>query len=341
MTRAIAFTKFGGPEVLEETQLPVSKPTNGEIGIRVKAVSVNPIDVKVRKGSPTFTSSLTGPRIVGWDGSGVVETLGEGATKFKIGDEVYFAGNLHQPGCYAEVFNIDERIVSLKPKKLSFTDAAAMPLTALTAWEAFCENLRLSPNGDRAPRSVLIVNAAGGVGSIAVQLAKNVLKSSRVIATASREESIQWVKKLGATDVIDHRKPLVEQIKNLNVEGGGVDVVLINYEYGNELIKQLSELMNPLGSIVAILPPNEPLDLSVLFFKRLTLSFELMFTRPIFNSAPEIQGEVLQRVANLLDEGVLVPTRSGPVRNLWKDIVQAHKEIESGKVIGKIVLSLE
>jgi zinc-binding alcohol dehydrogenase family protein len=341
MMRAISFTKFGGPEVLEETQLPVTKPTKGEIGIRVKAVSVNPVDMKVRVGPSIAHSTLTGPRIVGWDGSGVVETLGEGATKFKVGDEVYFAGNVNHPGCYAELYNIDERIVSLKPKKLSFPDAAAIPLTALTAWEAFFENLRLSSNGDRAPRSVLIVNAAGGVGSIAIQLAKNVLKSSRVIATASREESVQWVQKLGATEVIDHRKPLGEQVKKLNLEGGGVDVVLINYDYGNNLLKQLSELMNPLGSIVAILPPKEPLDLSVLFFKRLTISFELMFTRPILNAAPEVQGEVLQRVADLLDEGVLVTTRFGEVRNLWKDIVQAHKEIESGKVVGKIVLSLE
>jgi len=331
-SRAIGFTVNGGPEVLHEVSIPVPHAEKGQLLVRVRAVSANPVDTKVRK-SP-LAADFKGPRIVGWDAAGVVEKLGEGVHNFKEGDEVYFAGDRSKQGSYSEYVAIDHRLVGHKPTSLSFADAASLPLVSLTAWEALFEQLHLKP-GEVNP--LLVVNGAGGVGSLGIQIARNVLKIPRVIATASRSETIDFVKKLGATDVVNHREPLVPQVKGLGLTG--VDVVLINHNTNNALFQDIASLVNPLGKIVSILPFTEHIDLGPLFSKRITLSFELMFTRSLFGVSPEKQAEILNAVAKLVDQKqIAAPTTQ--VLNLWKDIQHVHQILESGQAVGKIVLTL-
>eukprot|EP00761_Pharyngomonas_kirbyi_P012001 gb/GECH01012028.1/.p1 GENE.gb/GECH01012028.1/~~gb/GECH01012028.1/.p1 ORF type:complete len:337 (+),score=94.54 gb/GECH01012028.1/:1-1011(+) len=329
---------MGVPEdgKLQEVQVPIPKPSEKEILVQVKAVAVNPVDFKLldQRGK---AASGGHPHIVGFDCAGIVKELGSNATKFKEGDEVYFSGNFQKDGCNAEYVTVDERITSLKPKKLSFTDAASIPLTAITAWEAFFENLHLPADGSGKDITVLILNGAGGVGSIAIQLARKVLGAKRVVATASREETINFVKELGATDVINHRKSISEQMKEL---GLGADAALIAWDVDNAGFQEVVKSLNPMGSVAMVIPPTEAIDFQQLFFKRCTVSMEMMFLRPSMNIQPEKQGELLQKVADRLDSGDLIHTRRSEPKNLWKDLVQVHETLRSGKALGKTVLEL-
>lgn len=333
--RAIGQTIFGGPEVLEAfVDIPEPTPGPRDLLVRVHAFATNPVDAKVRTGGPAGSPVPGGPRILGWDASGVVEAIGDGVQGFRPGDEVYFAGSIARPGSYAELVAVDERIAARKPRTLSHLDAAAVPLTALTAWEAIVENMGVAPvdHSSESPRSLLVVGGAGGVGSIAIQIGRQVC-GLRVIATASRPETREWCTKLGADAVIDHTQPFVPQLAALGLDG--VDLVL-NTAPPEHNFAQVAEALRPFGHVCGIVGPGGPLDVRPLFRKRCHLSFELMFTRPIFGLEMERQGAILARVAELLDQGVLVTTRTTTMD--WSEIQAAHRLLESGRSVGKTVL---
>jgi zinc-binding alcohol dehydrogenase family protein len=331
--KAIGFDRYGGPDMLEVVEIPDPEPGPRDIVVRVKAAGVNPVDAKVRARKEAGSPVEEPPLVPGWDAAGTVEYRGEQARRFEVGDAVYFAGDITRPGTYAELVAVDERIVARKPETLSFEQAAGVPLTALTAWEALFEHMPFSPNGDSNDASVLIVGGAGGVGSIAVQLAKK-LAGTHVIATASRTESAKTCLELGADAVIDHTKDLAKQLKESGYDG--VDCVLNTATPSN--LPELIALLNPLGTICCITggPTLKALDVTGLFPKRGSLTFEYMFARPLYGAEPERQGAVLQRIASLIDERVL----SHAVRHVmdWAEAPMAHRAIETGHTIGKIVL---
>ncbi len=333
--RAIVQDVFGGPEVLHFADVAKPVALDRDVLVRVKAVAVNPVDAKVRGGGPKGSPVPGGSKIVGWDGAGVVEAVGTDVELFRPGDAVYFAGDITRPGSYAEYVAVDERIVGYKPVTLSFEEAAAMPLTTLTAWEGMFEAMCATPSVEGSARSILIVGGAGGVGSIAIQLAKQVC-GLKVVATASRDETKAYCETLGADAVINHYADLPAQLQALGMDG--VDYVLTTVSLSN--FQQLVASLNPLGRICTIVggPELKTLDVSGLFAIRGSLSFELMFTRPRVGVEPEKQGQILNRLAELLDQKQVISTMSKTVP--WTAVQDAHREIESGHTIGKIVMTV-
>lgn len=333
--QAIVQEVYGGPEVLHHATLPTPVPGPRDLLVQVRAVSVNPVDTKERagRGAAPGTRVPHAPRIVGWDAAGVVSAVGPGVKGFLAGEAVYFAGDITRPGCYAEYVAVDERIAGRKPAALGFEDAAAIPLTALTAWEGIIETMGAHAVHGEPAHSILIVGGAGGVGSIAIQIAKRVC-NLRVVATASRPESAEFCRRMGADAVIDHRRELAPQLREHDLEG--VDYVFSTAPLTH--FPQLVACLKPLGRICVILggPETRALDVSGLFPIRGTLSFEFMFARPKFGVAPEKQGQILNRVSELLDQGVLASTRT-EVRP-WQEVADAHRALESGRTLGKIVL---
>ncbi|MBW7882502.1 MAG: zinc-binding alcohol dehydrogenase family protein [Caldilineaceae bacterium] len=331
---AIVQDVYGGPEVLHFATVPTPTAGPRDLLVRVRAISVNPVDMKVRDGGPAGTPVPGVPKILGWDGAGVVAATGPEVTRFRPGDEVYFAGDITRPGSYAQFVAIDERIVGRKPRRLTLEEAAAMPLTTLTAWEALFETFRIDPLA--RPRSILIVGGAGGVGSVAVQIARRVAGLT-VVATASRPESATYARHMGAGAVIDHGRELQPQARELGF--AGFDYIFSTASLSN--FPQLVSVLNPLGHICVIVsgPDARALDVSGLMPIRGTLSYELMFTRPRLGVEPERQGEILDRVADLLDSGVLVTTMKESLS--WREIQVAHNRLAAGHTIGKIVLNVD
>ena len=304
-----------------DLELPRPEPAGRDLLVKVEAVSVNPVDYKQRKvDSPT-------PRVLGWDAAGTVEALGKEVTLFKPGDAVYYAGDVTRPGCNSEFHLVDERIVGRKPKKLDFAQAAAIPLTAITAWEAFFERLKV-----QSGRSMLIIGGAGGVGSIGIQLAK--IAGLHVIASASRPDSIAWVKELGADQVVDHRKNLPSQVDR------PVDYIACFNDLDQHWAA-IGELIAPQGGIVAIVGNQKPLAMDSVRSKSATLCWELMFTRPRFKTADMIeQHKLLDQVAGWLDSGKLRGTLKETLSPInGANLRKAHEKLESGTMIGKLVLS--
>lgn len=337
--KAIGFYQFlpvEDPESLVEVEVPTPEPGDRDLLVRVQAVSVNPVDVKVRSRLKTVEEK---PRIIGWDVAGVVESVGSDVSLFKAGDEVYYAGDITRPGCDSQYQLVDERIVGRKPASLSFEQAAAMPLTTITAWEALFDRLGVEKNAsaNQAQRSVLIIGGAGGVGSIAIQLAKKVA-GCKVIATASREESAEWCRKLGADEIIDHHKPFAEEFKRIGADEVDYILCLNSIE---KYIQNMVDVIRPQGKICTIVGTNEPVDINVFKDKCVGFMWELMFTRPVFQTADmQAQHDLLNAAARLLDEGVLKTTMTenyGPLTA--ENLRQAHGKIESGSMIGKLVLS--
>ena len=334
--KAIGQISYGGPEVLQFMDVPQPTLRAGDLLVRVHAFAINPVDTQWRRGDQLGVLVDNPPQIVGWDAAGVVTEVDTQATHFKVGDEVYFAGDSTRQGCYAEYVAVDERIVAYKPQKLSFAEAAAVPLTALTAWEAFFENMDILLKPSAPARTLLIVGGAGGVGSMAIQIAKRVA-GLYVIATASRTSSREYCKKMGADAVIDHMQDLEPQLKALGVDG--VDYILNTATLLN--FSQPVKNLNPLGKICTITGDNDvlkTLDVNELFHKRVTLTFELMFTRSRLNIEPEKQGQILAQIAELLDQQVLISTLTQVMD--WCDIQRAHQIIENGHTLGKIVLNV-
>ena len=309
---------------LADIELPTPSPAGRDLLVKVEAVSVNPVDTKQRKaGSPT-------PRVLGWDASGTVAAAGPQVTLFKPGDAVYYAGDVTRPGCDSECHLVDERIVGRKPKSLDFAQAAAIPLTAITAWEAFLDRLKVQKG-----RSLLIIGGAGGVGSIGIQIAK--IAGLKVIATASRSESIAWCRELGADHVIDHRKPMRPQIEALGLKN--VDYIA-NFNEVDEHWAAIGDLIAPQGAIVLIVGNKAPLNVDAVRAKSAAICFELMFTRPRFQTADMIeQHKLLNQVAEWLDGGKLRGTLRETLSPInAANLRKAHERLESGTMIGKLVL---
>ncbi|WP_025762956.1 zinc-binding alcohol dehydrogenase family protein [Dyadobacter tibetensis] len=314
-----------------ETETPIA--SGYDLLVKISAISVNPVDFKIRQNAAKDTV-LDMPKIIGWDAVGVVEAIGDQVSRFQIGDEVYYAGDLTRSGSNAEYQLVDERIVGRKPTSLTNAEAAALPLTALTAWESLFDRIKVNSTTDKG-KTVLILAGAGGVGSIAIQIAKKVAGLT-VIATASRPETVAWCEGLGADFVVNHRhlKADLEKIGH-----GQVDYILdfVDLEGYWDLA---AELIKPQGHIVSITGSNSPLNLNILKTKSVTFSWELMYTRSMYTTADMArQHEILNEVADLIDAGVLKSTLTTTLQGFTVDhLKKAHRMQESGTTIGKTVI---
>lgn len=330
--KAIGYKKSGPITAVDSLiDFEADTPVIGthDLLVEVRAISVNPVDVKVR----TNMSPETGIKIIGYDAAGVVKEIGSDVSLFKVGDEVFYSGDLTRSGTNAELHAVDERIVGKKPTSLSFSDAAALPLTSITAWEILFDSFALN-EGSGAGESLLIIGGAGGVGSILIQLAKQ-LTQFTIVTTASRPETINWVKKMGADHVINHRDSLVDQMKDLALEPSYVASLTATDQHFDGIV----ELIKPRGHIALIDDPK-PLDINSMKRKALTFSWEFMFTRSMFQTADMIkQHELLNRVSELVDAGKI---RSTATENMGTinaaSLKKAHELQDSGRVIGKNVL---
>lgn len=334
--KAIGF-KSSLPITEEESfiEFETPKPIPGErdLLVKISAVSVNPVDFKIRQNSAKDIVLET-PKIIGWDAVGIVEAVGEKVSLFKVGDEVYYAGDITKQGSNAEYQVIDERIVGKKPKSLSINEAVVMPLTGLTAWEILFDRIRISPEKDKG-KSILIIGGAGGVGSIAIQLAKKIAGLT-VIATASRPETIAWCKQQGADFVVDH-KDLVASVREAGFEY--VDFI-VDFVDTNAYWDLMVELIKPQGHIASITGSSDPVALNKLKNKSASFSWELMYTRSMFETADmQEQHNILNKIADLLDNGTLKSTLNETLIGLTADnFKKAHELLESGKTIGKIAI---
>lgn len=324
--RAIVHEEVGGVEVLKEIDVEAPKPRARDLVVEVRAVSMNPVDVKVRAG----LAPEGGPRVLGYDAAGIVREVGAEVGRFRVGDAVYYAGDLTRPGTNAELHAVDERIVGHKPESLSFLDAAALPLTTITAWEILFDSFRLR-EGEGSGDTLLVIGGAGGVGSILIQLAKK-LTGLRVVATASRPETVAWVEQMGADEVVNHREPLAQQ---LEIAPRYVASLTATDQHYPAII----DLIAPRGTISVIDDPTT-LDALPLKLKALTLAWEFMFARPMFQTQDiDAQRELLNRTAALVDAGKVQATSREHIGAMTLDnIRRAHEAQESGKMIGKTVL---
>ncbi|KVC68475.1 zinc-binding alcohol dehydrogenase family protein [Burkholderia stagnalis] len=334
--KAVGLTRYlpiDDPHALLDVELPQPVPGPRDLLVKVEAISVNPVDTKVRAPKPQVEDA---PRVLGWDAAGTVVAVGADVTLFRPGDEVFYAGSITRPGANSEYHAVDERIVALKPRTLDFAAAAALPLTALTAWEALFDRLRVSPQGADAGKSVLIVGGAGGVGSIAIQLAKT-LGKLHVIATASRPASAQWVRTLGADQVVDHFGDLPAQLRDAG--HAQVDYVLI-FNDTDRHFPAAAEVIRPQGGICTIVENEKPVPVELLKAKSAAFHWEFMFTRAMFETPDMIeQHKLLTEVARLVDGGVLRTTLGEHLGAInAANVRHAHRLLEAGRAIGKLVL---
>jgi NADPH:quinone reductase len=317
---------------LMDVELPRPLPSGRDLLVRVLAISVNPVDAKMRLRSVPQNGLH---RVLGWDASGIVEDVGREATLFNRGDAVFYAGAIDRQGTNAEFHLVDERLVGPKPRSLSHAESAAVPLTAITAWETLFDRLNVRRPVPGAGNAILIIGGAGGVGSMAIQLARQ-LTDLVVIATASRDETSAWAKGLGAHHVVDHRKPLAAQVSALGI---GAPAFVLSTTQTDKHFDEIVELIAPQGRFALIDDP-EPIDVRKLKRKSVSLHWELMFTRSIFKTADMAkQHELLAGVSALLDEGRL---RTTLAQNFGKinaaNLKRAHALLETGTAKGKIVL---
>jgi zinc-binding alcohol dehydrogenase family protein len=320
-------------DALQDVQLAAPTPGPRDLLVEVKAISVNPVDTKIRRNVAPEDGTA---KVLGWDASGIVQAVGSEVSLFQPGDRVYYAGAINRAGANSELHVVDERIVGHMPKTLTFAEAAAMPLTAITAWELLFERLQISQGSADQGQSLLIVGAAGGVGSILVQLARQ-LTGLTVIGTASRPETQAWVRELGAHHVIDHRQPLSEELQRI-----GINQVthVASLTQTDQHFEQLVNALAPQGRLALIDDPSSPLDIMQLKGKSLSLHWELMFTRSLFETADMIeQHRLLERVAELVDAGTLKTTLGEHFGSInAANLRRAHRLLESGTARGKIVL---
>ncbi|HGF0770125.1 TPA: zinc-binding alcohol dehydrogenase family protein [Kluyvera georgiana] len=314
---------------INEITLPVPQAQRHDLLVEIKAISVNPVDTKVRAGFSADT-----PRVLGWDAVGVVKAVGNDVTLFAPGDEVWYAGALGRPGSNSEFQLVDERIVALKPRSLDNASAAALPLTAITAWELLFDRLGVTRQGNEGD-TLLIVGAAGGVGSILTQLASKLTKMT-VIGTASRPASQQWVREAGAHHVIDHSKPLSEELARIGVKEV-THVASLNNTEAHYL--SLIAALAPQGKLALIDDPQS-LDVVPLKLKSISLHWEFMFTRSMFETRDMIaQHQLLSEVATLIDNQVIKTTLGEHYGAITAENLQkAHAQLETGRAVGKIVL---
>jgi len=334
--KAIALTQYlpiENSNSLQDIELPKPVANDHDLLVKVNAISVNPVDTKIRAPKDQVETS---PRILGWDAAGEVMAIGQQVKHFSVGDPVYYAGDITRSGSNCEFQLVDERIVGRKPVSLLFTEAAALPLTSITAWEALFERLQISSQGDDASKSILIIGGAGGVGSIAIQLAKQLAKLN-VIATASRPESQQWCLDRGADSVINHHQSLDDELT-------AIDNPLVDYilclNNTDQHWSAMAKVIKPQGKICSIVDTSN-VDLSLLKSKSATFVWEFMFTRSMYKTSDMIeQQRLLNNVSELIDNGVLVTTANTSLHPInAENLRKAHKMIEQGNAIGKLVLS--
>ena len=335
--KAIALTHYlpiDDPQSLLDVELPTPVATGHDVLVRVEAISVNPVDTKIRSPKPQVEAQ---PKVLGYDAAGVVEAIGADVSLFRPGDEVYYAGDVTRPGSNAQFQLVDERLVGRKPATLDFAEAAALPLTVVTAWELLFDRMPFSIDAEGNDRSLLIIGGAGGVGSIATQLARHA--GFTVIATASRPQTIAWCKSMGAHHVIDHRQPLAPQLESLGYRQ--VDAVL-NLADTDRYWETIGELIAPLGHVGLIVEPSGLLKIGDPYkAKSIGIHWEMMFARSRFKTPDMIeQHRILNRVSSLVDAGELRTTHSetlGPINAA--NLREAHRRLESGSTIGKLVLA--
>lgn len=332
--KAVALTHYlpvDNPQAFLDVDLPKPAASGRDLLVSVKAVSINPVDTKVRRPKDKVEEP---PRVLGWDASGIVEAVGPDVTLFEPGDEVYYAGDITRSGSDAEFQLVDERIVGFKPKSLGFAEAAALPLTTLTAYEAFFDRLGIDRDGADKGQSVLIIGAGGGVGSIAIQLAK--AAGLVVIATASRPETTSWVKELGADHVVNHREPMVEQVRALGFQHVDHIAIFNDMRHWETAV----ELIRPQGGIVSIDETNLPMPMEGMKMKAASFHWEFMFARAMHQTPDMIeQHKLLTWVAGEIDarrirttvNKVFTPINAANMR-------EAHRLVETGAAKGKIVL---
>lgn len=332
--KAVALTHYlpvENPEAFLDVDLPTPEPLGQDLLVAVKAVSVNPVDTKIRGAKEQVEDP---PRVLGFDASGVVEAVGPEVTLFKPGDEVYYAGDITRAGSNAEFQRVDERIVGHKPTTLSFAEAAALPLTTITAYEAFFERLGIDRDGADKGQSLLIIGAGGGVGSIGIQLAK--AAGLEVIATASRDETTRWVKALGADHVVNHREPMVEQVRSLGFEHVDHIAIFNDMRHWDAAV----ELIRPQGGIVSIDDTELAMPMAGMKTKAASLHWEFMFTRAMFKTPDMIeQHRLLSYVAGEVDAGRIRTTLNTVLSPInAENMRKAHGLIETGTARGKVVL---
>ncbi len=314
---------------IEEIEVPIPTLTADDVLVQVKAISVNPVDFKIRA---TRSAQNDRPVILGWDGAGVIQQIGKNVQGFEIGDEVYYAGNVLKEGSNAELQAIDYRIIAKKPKNITFTQAAAMPLTALTAWEALLERNYFTYTSQT---HVLIIGGAGGVGSMAIQLLK-AKTPAIVIATASREETIAWCKKMGADKVIDHSKDIINELVKLDIPQ--LDLAF-STNHSAHYIKPLAKLLRPFGHF-CLIDDLEGVDISAFKQKCLSLHWEYMFAKTMFNYNIASQGQILKQLCELVESKKVIPTDNLVLEGFSaSNLKKAHELLESGTSIGKIVIN--
>ncbi|WP_432124684.1 zinc-binding alcohol dehydrogenase family protein [Streptomyces sp. C10-9-1] len=321
------------PESLVDVELPVPEPGPRDLLVRVEAIAVNPVDHKVRQNVDPGGEA----KVLGWDAAGTVVAVGSEVRLFAVGDEVFYAGALDRPGANSRFHAVDERLVGRKPASLSFTEAAALPLTSLTAWEGLFERLGVRDAGtEESTGTLLITAAAGGVGAVTAQLAR-ALTGLTVIGTASRPETAEFARRMGVEHVVDHHRPLVPQLAEVAPQG--VDYVFSTNGTDRRL-GEFAEVLNPFGRIVAIDDVDE-LPLGALKAKSISFHWEFMFTRSMFGTSDrQAQHRILTRIARLADAGALVSTATrdlGPVSAA--SLRRAHRLQESGGTIGKTTLT--
>ena len=335
--KAIGFSEhldIKDPKSLFEFETPKPTPKGHDLLVKVNAISVNPVDVGVRRSGH---GKLSKPKIIGWDACGIVEKVGNNVSLFSPSDRVYYAGSFKRSGSNSEYQLVDERIVGNAPKSLTDAQAAAMPLTSLTAYEALFEQLSLSQDKkSNEGKTILIINGAGGVGSVATQLASNA--GLTVIATASRPKSINWVKSHGAADVVNHRKNLVNEVHKLGYKY--IDYILELKDIDSHW-KEMCELIKPEGAIASITENRRPINLRLLTPKKAIFAWEWMYTKSYYHT-PDMQSqhEILNKIATLIDNSELQCTLTQSLSPINADnLREAHSLVENGHMIGKVVVA--
>jgi len=332
--KAIQFTRDSSDAgSASEVELETPSPSGHDLLVKVEAIGLNPVDYKVRPGEGED------PKTLGYDAAGTVMGIGEHVTLFQLGDEVYYAGDVTRPGSNAEFQLVDSRIVAKRPRSLDAATSAAIPLTALTAWESLFDRLKINPDSPRENlgKSLLIIGGAGGVGSMAIQLAKRA--GLKVIATASRPESADWCRKLGADHIINHHQNMPPQLSALGMESVNY---IANFNEIERVWQAMADMIAPQGSVVLITGHENQIDLAGTFkLKSVNICWEFMFTRSMFKTDDMIaQHEILKRVAEMIDGGLLAATANDSLSPINAgNILEGHRRMESRTAIGKLTIS--
>ena len=314
-----------------EQSIPIAK--GHDVLVEISAVSVNPIDTKIKAG---ITDRLNTPRILGWDAMGTVIAAGDKTTLLNVSDKIFYAGDISRPGSYAQYQLVDERLAAKAPVNIKPEQSAAMPLTSITAWEALFSRLKIIPGHDDG-KTILIIGGGGGVGSIAIQLAK-VVANLHVIATASRPETEQWCAKLGADEIINHHLDLIEQYRMLTIEKPDYILCLANTD---QYFSAMAEIIAPEGMICSLVNSKEKYDMNVLKNKSAGFVWEFMFTKPMFKTKNMVSHHnILTQIASMIDEGKIISTLQQTIGPITPgNIITAHQKLLTGKTIGKIALT--